>query len=315
MRSTYTIATSALLLAFGCEGKPLSNNRTGSTGTGGNSATGGSSDTGHGLGGTQTWMSGTGGMTSTGGVPATGGIPGAGGVSAAGGVLATGGVPATGGSTVVACTSPAKISADNCGAASTGIGNLRIDWYYDYVQYPFRGYAYVFISPTPNPRDTLVCYSSPFGSSGPTIFNSSWCGVGTVPADCTRNTVAGIGFNLNQALLSYWTPADGYPAPTDFLSVTIKSVTVAFINRANSDLRIQIAQYSGSSPIYYCSVITGMQSPATVATSHFTKTCWDSANPGATWDGTGAESIGLIIPGQASKPTPFDACIQDVQFL
>jgi len=174
MHGTYTLATSVLLFAFGCEGKPLgstSSTGTGSASTGGNPATGGTRSSGQGLGGLQTSGAGTGGVTSTGGVAATGGSP------------------------IIACTTPAKVSAANCGSPSTGSGSLVINWYYDYIQEPFYGFAYVLISPTANPSDTLVCPSDPFGSNGPVVPGSSWCGVGTVPADCTGNAVGAIGFN------------------------------------------------------------------------------------------------------------------------
>ena len=293
MRGTCTMAISALLLAFACGGNPLGSSastQTGTTSTGGNFATGGIRSSGDGLGGTQTGMAGSGGMTST------------------------GGVAATGGSSVVPCTAPAKISANNCGMVSTASGSLGIDWNYYYMGYPFQGYAYVFISPTPNSLDTLICRNIVLASSNPGY--GALCGAGTVPPDCTGNTVAGIGFNLNQPQWGYGTYDNGYTQPTNPISfpITADRVTVTFINTANSDLRVQIAQHSDSGPTYYCSDIAGMQSPVEVATSHFTKTCWNSASPGAVWDGTGAESIALIIPSQESKPTPFYACIQNVEF-
>ena len=295
MHATCNVIASALLFVFGCGGRPLgfsSSNRTGTTNTGGNSAAGGVSDSGHGLGGTQSLMAGTGGVTSS------------------------GGVAATGGSSAASCTTPAHVSAENCGVASIVAGSFYIDWYYNYVSSDHSdGFAYVFISPTANPLDTFVCYSPDPGGVAP---NPAYalCGAGTIPVDCTGNAVGGIGFNLNQLQWGDGTAENGYTQPTspirDF--ATVSSVTMTFVNTANSALRIQVAQHSASGSIYYCRDITGMQSPQTVAASHFTKTCWDSANPGATWDGTGAESVALIIPSQEAKPTPFDACIQKVEF-
>jgi hypothetical protein len=299
MHGICTMTSSVLLLALGCDAKPLGSStgtRPETTGTGGGFATGGSRSSGNGLGGMQTQKVGTGGMTATGGVAGTGGSP------------------------VVTCTTRVKLSADNCGAASTGVGSLSVDWQYEYIRAPFQGYAYVFISPTANPSDTLVCYNNPFGSSHPVVASSSWCGVGTVPADCTGNAVGGIGFNLNQPQWGYGivdSTGKGFSQPTSPISdpSTVSSVTLAFVNRTSSDLRLQIAQHSESGPIYYCWDIAGMQSPQTVTASAFTKTCWDSADRGVPWDGTGAESVALIIPSQTSEPTPFDACIQGVTFL
>jgi hypothetical protein len=231
----------------------------------------------------------------------------------------TGGVAAAGSSTGGTCATAAKATDDNCGVASTGIGSLSISLYYDYIEAPFQGFAYVIISQTSNPRDTLVCHNNHVGTNGVVVVDSSWCGVGTVPSDCTGNAVGGIGFNLNQPQWGAGTLDDdqrGFNQPTSPIASpsTVNDVTVAFINRANSDLRIQIAQHSASGPIYYCWDIAGMSSPLTVEASRLTKTCWDSSDPGATWDGTGAESIALIIPSQKAKPTPFDACILGAEF-
>jgi len=297
MHSTCTVATSALLFALGCGATPLgpgSSNRAGNPSTGGNFATGGVSYSGPGLGGTQSSSAGTGGVTPS------------------------GGIVATGGSSAITCTTPVQVSSKNCGVPSTVVGNFGIDWYHDYASLDhFAGFAYVFIAPTPNPSDTFVCYSSFWHSTVDLDTGAdALCGAGTVPADCTRNAVAGIGFNLNQPQWGYGTFDNGYTQPTNPIEspATVSSVTVAFVNTADSDLRIQIAQHSVSGSIYYCWDIAGMQSPLTVSASHFTTTCWDSANPGATWDGTGAESIAFIIPSQAAKPTPFDACMQNVEF-
>jgi hypothetical protein len=159
MRNASTIATSALLLVVGCGDKPLGSSldtRTGETGIGGNFATGGTGSSDNGLGGTQNRIAGTGGITST------------------------DGNVATGGTSITTCTTLAKISANNCGIASTAIGSLGITWQYAYIGAPFEGYAYVFISPTANPLDTLVCGNSVSVSSNPG--GDAWCGAGTVAA-------------------------------------------------------------------------------------------------------------------------------------
>jgi hypothetical protein len=168
----------------------------------------------------------------------------------------------------------------------------------------------VLVSVTPNPSDSLLCYAEAFGPS-----TSALCGAGTVPADCSTNAVAVIGFNFNQAQWGGGTSQNGYTQPTLPIAfpAPVKDVTVTFVNPANSDLRIQIAQDSSNGPLYYCYGIKGMTSPVTVASDRFTKTCWDSANPGASWDGTDAESIALTIPSQRGEPTPFDACLQNVE--
>jgi len=302
MCGTCIAMTLALLLAFGCGGKPLD------TGPGNRSGTGGTS-----AGDTSGF-----GVPATGGRWVTGGEPATGGHWDTGGTMSTGWVSAAGGAPVTTCAAPRPTRANNCGIASNAIGSFHLARgdsgitrrnYYGLSEF-FVGYAYVFISPTTKTSDTLVCDGSTFGPS-----TSALCGAGTVPSDCTYNTVGGIGFNLKQTDWGYGTFDNGYTQPTDPISspVTVNDVTVTFVNTANSDLRIQIAQYSAGGPIYYCYDIKGMPSPLTVAASYFTKTCWDSANLGATWDGTGAESIALIVPSQGLEPTPFDVCIQNVE--
>jgi hypothetical protein len=319
MRSTRTVATLTLLLEFGCGGEMLDSSPSNSTGTntrGGDSAAGGVRSSGNGVGG-----------TSYVGLPVSGGQLGRSGGLATGGFISSGGVATTGGSSVVACTAPIITCADNCGVASSATGSFIPSPYYNYLSLgSFSGFAYVFISPAansfinlqacpdyarPTPSDTLLCGTATFGAS-----TSALCGAGIVPADCTYNAVGGIGFNLNQPQWGYGTIENGNTQPTNPISTpaVVSNVTVTFVNAAKSNLRIQIAQHSADAPIYYCFGIEGMQSPLTVASSKFTTTCWDSANPGSIWDGTGAASIAFIIPSQQSTPTPFDACIQNVVF-
>jgi hypothetical protein len=325
MRSTRTITTSTLLLVLGCGGEMLDSspsNSTETTGRGGNFTAGGVRASGNGVGGASYVGSPvSGGQLGSSGDLATGGF------ISSGGVASTGDVATTGGSSVVACTAPIATCADNCGVASNVTGHFSYLSPYRnyYMLVSFSGFAYVFISRTANsvsslgscpdyvpanPSDTLLCGAATFGAS-----TSAVCGAGIVPSDCTFNAVGGIGFNLNQAQWGYGTAENGYTQPTNPISMpaVVSNVTVTFANIAKSNLRIQIAQHSADAPTYYCFGIEGMQSPLTVASSKFTTNCWDSASPGSIWDGTGLESIALIIPSQQTTPTPFDACIQNVE--
>jgi hypothetical protein len=283
MRSVCTVMMLALLVALGCGATPFGSGpgrTTGATGAGGSSAAGGA-----------------GGSTS-----------------------AVGG--GTGGTLALACTTPPKVSAENCGTPNLASGSFRVLWPYSNYRLlgDFAGFAYVIISPTPNPLDTFVCASS-FGLNTQEKDTSPFalCGAGTVPADCTGNAVGGVGFNFNQPQWGSGSYENGYTQPTLPINQfePVSSVTVTFVARLDSELRIQIAQDSPSGSIYYCRVITGMPSPVTLAANELRRHCWDHedhrGDSGEVWDGTGAESIALIVPSQSSKPTQFEACIQNVE--
>ena len=305
----------ALLIALGCGGKAMDSStgtQSGHEGTGGGLTMGGSNYAGNGLGGTQPSLGGASnvGVLAGGSHFGTGGIP------------ATGGFAATGGMSVITCTTtPTPTCADNCAVASAASGNFVITGIHNYFQLVnYAGYGYVYISPTahsamptpghnctyeaivPNSTDTLDCGNTAFAPS-----TSALCGAGTVPADCTYNAVAGIGFNLNQS----YTDRSAKPITSP---ATISTVTVTFVNTANSNIRIQIVQHTAGGAVDYCYDITGMTSPLTVDAGYFTTTCWDGRNPGSAWNGTGAESFEFIIPSQELTPTSFDACIQNVVF-
>ena len=185
MRGTWTLLTLALMAEFGCGGQTLDASAEApawTSDTGGSLALGGSHSANDGLGGTQPMISGN---SSTAGAPSTGGFA------------------ATGGSSAIVCPAPVVTREDNCGVASNATGNFdRGDNRVSLGDY--GGYGYVYISPAatgtgnqdcdysvPESTCTLACNASAFGNSWTAL-----CGAGTVPADCTLNACAGIGFNL-----------------------------------------------------------------------------------------------------------------------
>ena len=127
---------------------------------------------------------------------------------------------------------------------------------------------------------------------------NSFCAKGTVAANATYNSWAGVGFNVNQS-------QTGASGSTGSLVFSGSSITVNYINRAGSILEYQL--WDGTN--YWCYRLP----PATIATAvkiPFTSLntrCWD--NLGTTFpSGTPVTTVQLVVPGSASSPTPFDYC-------
>jgi hypothetical protein len=230
-----------------------------------------------------------------------------GGAKATGGAISgsTGGTPST-------STDPSTVTAtkaDNCGTATAASGSFTVsgtDKNYFKVG-DFGGYGFVYISPTTDPAKSVTCDAKTFGSS-----TSALCGAGIVPADPVYNAVGGIGFNLNQATSGGKDSAKAITTPA-----TVGTVTITFANTAATGLHIQIVKNAAgtdSGGVNYCYDAKSKDSPLTLNASEFTTTCWDPAAPGDPWDGTGAQSLQFIIPSDATSPTTFDACIENVVF-
>jgi|GEM_PF-2591531 len=258
-----------------------------SPGVGGAAGTGGHR-------GTDTSTAATGGAnTGTGGANAA-----SGGAGGAGGATGTGGAGMDGG-----CATPTANKDANCALPAVVSGSFTASGNYFTIG-DYSGYGFVYISPTPDPTNSVTCANSSFGSGTLTAL----CGAGTVPADCTNNAVGGVGFNLAQP------KSGGDPAPA--IAMTVQQVVVTFTNTANSDLHIQIVQYDGSNQTNYCYAAKDKASPLTIGASEFTTTCYLPDDPGSPWDGTGAESFQFIVPSRTPEDgdTPFDLCIQNLEF-
>jgi hypothetical protein len=243
---------------------------------------------------------GIGGATSLGGTVGTGGITSSGGTTGKGGTTSTGGTMNSGGTTNIGTggtTTPVTASTANCGIPTAVTGSFIVSNAY-YKVGSYAGYGYVYIAPTSTM--SIQCPNTSLGSS-----TSALCGAGTVPADSSYAACAGFGFNLAQ-------PTSG-ANPSPAVTTTVSQVVVTFINTANTDLHIQIARYSGGATTHYCYAAKGKNSPLTLKASDFTTTCWDSANPGTSWDGAAAQNLEFIIPSSLLA-TPFDACIENVTF-
>lgn len=180
-------------------------------------------------------------------------------------------------------------TTSGCGTAPTGTGSLSIAASY-ITGSNYSGYGFAYVSPS-----TTVGGTTANCTLGGT---NALCAAGTLPADTSYGTVAGIGFNLNQASAAN--------SPTNAISATVASVTVGFTNSGASTLRVQISQGT----TYYCFDVSKSTSPVTISASQFNTACWNGS--GTNWDGTGASAVQLIVPSQATVPTPFSACLTSV---
>lgn len=279
------------IFPFGCGGQVLESN----SGTGGNLNTGVTAMPDIGAGGTHPTNGGATTVLST----SPGGRLGIGGVSPMGGWASTAGASPNG------CAPATATVANNCAVAFSATGSFTIANGTYFKLNNFAGYGFVYISPTSNPADSITCPNTDFGPS-----TSALCGAGIVPADCAYNAVGGIGFNLNQSMAG----ETGSALPSNS-PAKVSTVVVTFANAANTDLHIQIVQNTTGSDAggtYYCYEAKGAISPLVLNASDFNTTCWTTG--GTPWDGTGAQSFQFVIPSQATSPTKFDACIENVVF-
>jgi hypothetical protein len=158
----------------------------------------------------------------------------------------------------------------------------------------YAGYAFSFISFSQDPNDKMVCGFEDDATSLCLAGHLPW--KLNTPEDLAE--VAVVGWNLNQ---------EASPeAAARPLSWTVSTVTVAFVNRAKSDLRLQVNQGTN----YYCYDLSSATSPVTVKADELSTSCWDMA--GYSWDGTGATGIQLVVPSEPGRDVTFDVCLATV---
>jgi hypothetical protein len=245
------------------------------TPTGGTIATptggmGGSKAGAPGAGGTPTAKGGTVGAGGT-----TGGTPGVI-ITGGGGSVATGGTG--GGGAVVSCDMPWAVGNDGYVKAK-GAGTTC-----------WHGYAFASATAT-----TSSAAPTSFGTCGA---GCKLCFKGSVGA--TINDVALIGFNLSQA-----------PGSTATANVTPTGtgLTVSFTKTGTFPLRVQIQAKAATAATRWCYTIPDTAtSPVTIPYAMFNTECWEGG-AGTAYAKGQIEAIMLLIPGNATAATPFDACL------
>jgi hypothetical protein len=273
----------AALAAQSCSGESLGNGSgsgggTSSTGSGGSSSTRGSGGATMAIG------------NSSGGSPAT----------SSGGASVPGG--GTGGSTVISGGTGGGsviIGAGSGGAAVTGTGTL-VAMNGFVTSGTWKGYASTFtsgtttvITPVCDAAGTAACFQAA---------GAKLCAMGTVAADLSSASSAGLGFNVNQAMAtSAVSPVKGSIAASGTglaLSVT------GYI----PGMRAQIQNAAG---MRWCAALT--TAVASIPWSMFNTMCYAVPQPaaGAFVTGTPIADVEIVIPSQTTLPVQFDFCLLD----
>lgn len=167
----------------------------------------------------------------------------------------------------------------------------------------------------------------------PAFAPSALCTSGTVTGDPSYSQVAGVGFNLNQALGGASGPIDagmsldgdiasspdadggatsdggstgGLGAITVTTSITV-SLTKSGALAGNSALRLQLTDVNG---VYYC-YGGRLQSGAPIPVGKLNTRCWDDSGTFAT-SSTLFKRVDVLVPGSASSDEPFAFCLTGV---
>jgi len=229
---------------------------------------------------------GTGGRFSAGGGGLAGTAPQVGAGSSAGGNASTGTVSAGGNSMGGTASNGGSVATAGTTAApgTPSVGS--------------NGYVTLSVGTT-----ILSGYvSSYIGGSGSSISLSytptTFCASGTVGANATYNSWAGVGFNVNQA-------ATGSSGSTGSLVLTGSTISISYQNYDTS--RVELQLWDGSN--YWCYYLPAATGPttATVQLSSLTTQCWNNSGTPFT-SGTAITAVQLVVGGNATTTVPFDYC-------
>ena len=162
-----------------------------------------------------------------------------------------------------------------------------------------RGYGYTWVGDLSTPPTCITPKCSSTGCT-PAFPPTALCASGIVGADVTYQSVAGLGFNLNQNMAG---DPLGYVAAPAFLTVD------AFL--ASGFARVQL---SGANGNYYC-VEAGKWAPGVpIPITNFNTSCWD--NSGMTlYQGSPVSAINLVVPSNATAMSRFALCLTNVTFM
>jgi hypothetical protein len=202
-------------------------------------------------------------------------------VGVTGGVITSGGgASATGGSSGLTVTCDAAWAVGNDGfVKAPGAGTTC-----------WHGYAFTGKSGT---GSTIAPDSYKSCGAGCMI-----CGKGEVAA--SESAVAFFGFNANQ-VPGMATPGSVTPTGT--------GLTVSFTKTGTFPLRVQIQAVGGGTDATkrWCYTVTGA-SPVTIPYAMFNTECWEGG-AGTAYAKQPLEAVLLLVPGNATDVTAYDACI------
>lgn len=279
------------LFAPGCAGGETQTGNPDGTGGRTGSGSGGSTVSGSGGSGTPSGSGGSGTASGSGGSGTPSGSGGSGAPSGSGGSGApsgSGGATGGGGTT----------GGGGAGAPATG-GNLTITGGY-VTSGTFHGYAYTFTGPMTGSKATIA--------PADFMMATQFCANGTIQADTTYASVAGMGFNVNQIMATTATsPPIGEAAATGTgLVVNVGNVTgLTLAPGAGSQLRVQI---QGAAD--YCAPVAA-SGVNMIPWTMFNTKCWNTTETGAMAFTAGSmiKSVALVVPSGAAVVGPFNFCL------
>jgi hypothetical protein len=271
----------AAFVAQSCAGAETP--KTGGATGGGNATTGGRSGS---TGGSSSL--GTGGASST----STGGSS-----SASGGSSGFG----TGGSSGFG-TGGGPIVGTGTGGGSVTPGALAVTDGYAVSSAGWMGYGYTFVGPMTGSTATVT----PMNFAAMT----SLCESGMIAPDPMYASVAGLGWNINQAKGLTATPPEIMTVPSSGtgLSIKVSATGLTLAAGAGSQLRAQIKTAGGD----FCAPISAAGG-VSIPWASFNKTCWDTTAVGAMAfvPGTPIRAVELTVPSSTTAVGPFMLCLLD----
>jgi hypothetical protein len=152
------------------------------------------------------------------------------------------------------------------------------------------GFAYAYVDD--QTTGTLVTHTC-------TGTQTNICMSGTIPADQSYQSTAGLGFNMYQADVAN-APANAFP--TEITEIQVMYTGSASGNQVRAQINVGNA--------YYCANLGPAGSLYTLYPEDFNTKCWDDPPDGAMWNGVGATQFSLVVPSQfGSTTTMTDLCL------
>ncbi len=187
-------------------------------------------------------------------------------------------------------SSDAGSGSDSGTPASLGYAQLG-----DWGGYPF---TYLWPSSGASAGTTISPNCAGPGSCLPALGGSSICASGTVGADATLTTSAGVGFDFQP---------ESSGSSVSPITLSSSNVTISFSNAGGSNLVVNlVSDPSGST--FWCYELNGATSPVTIPLSSFNTACWNGSGQPLS-PGTQVAGIFVYVPSAAATNVPFDFCL------
>jgi len=210
----------------------------------------------------------------------------------------------TGGGTVARATggAPAVITtvASNCAGITElkVMGSLSISSGYVTTGI-LHGYGFTWIGDKSNANTCIVPVCGVTGCT-PAFGATALCAAGVVAADATYNSVAGLGFNVNQS-------ATGNEALPVSATAGISVGVVISASAGDFAMRVQVVDSTGTA---YCVETGSWCIECPISITSFNTTCWDGRGATLT-SGASIVSIHVIVPSDPFEDRPFSFCLTD----